>query len=392
MTAISYRDFHLHLHSDGCGFAVTANIEKDQSVTEPLNVDLSRSWQLEDLERAGHDVVRQRGIELFDALIHNRVRNLYHHARGLSAGDGDGGLRIRLHLDPHDVHLRPLMRLPWELAFDREADGGHYPALDPRHPIVRTVDSIERLEQPQSGLLRRVLLAQASPRGFESLATERESAEVQDVLERVFVPPCVTRKTRRSTLIEAISDFEPQVVHFMGHGVLERATGEGKLILEDEAGLEDRLDAATFAMLFAGKRPPRLVVLSACLTATAGEGTDPFAAMAVALVAAGLPAVIAMQSEVLDRNAIRFSARLYRQLIKGRPIEAAVAEARKAVSASRLGKLDWAAPVLFVRGNATTEPRSRKRLPQQQAPMMIITGSVGTQNNIANYETQRDDE
>ncbi len=195
------------------------------------------------------------------------------------------------------------------------------------------------------------MLALSNPTDSEWLDIDREAAEVKAALARVGLSPLVLGKATRSSLFETISDFEPQVVHFMGHGLFDETEGEGALLLADEFGLDDRILASSLAALFVGKPMPRLVILSACLTADSGRGHDrgPFASMAVALAAAGLPAVIAMQSEGFDRHAIQFTSRLYQRLVRGDPIEAAVAEARSAIGTGRLGALDWAAPVLFVR-------------------------------------------
>jgi tetratricopeptide (TPR) repeat protein len=347
---ISYEDFDLRLRADGNGFMVSAS-SRSSVASEPLEIDLSRSWGLEELEKCGPDEIRQRGADLFDALIRGRIRDLYQRARGRNGGDSAAGLRIRIQFDPRDKRLRPLIRLPWEIVFDRTADVGNLLAFDRRRPVVRVIDSIEQAPDPASGPVDRVLLALSNPTDSEWLDVDREAAEVKAALAGVGLSPLVLVKATRSSLFETISDFEPQVVHLMGHGMFDEMAGEGALLLDDEFGLEDCLLASSLAASFVGKPMPRLVILSACLTAHSGRGHDrgPFASMAVALAAAGLPAVIAMQSEVFDRNAIQFTSRLYRRLVRGDPIEAAVAEARSAIGVGRLGALDWAAPVLFVR-------------------------------------------
>src|SRR5206468_4171703 len=126
--------------------------------------------------------------------------------------------------------------------------------------------------------------------------------EIRTILDGVGVASSVLTNSTRLTLLRALSDNEPQIVHFIGHGTFDAETGEGALLLSDEFGLEDPLPASALATVFTGKPTPRLVILSACLTATSRRGSGPFAAVAVAAVAAGLPAVIAMQSEVFDRN------------------------------------------------------------------------------------------
>ena len=108
------------------------------------------------------------------------------------------------------------------------------------------------------------------------------------------------------------------------------------------------VDETLFANLLADQDVLRLVVLNSCEGARTTL-TDPFAGVATTLIHLGVPAVVAMQFEISDEAAILFAEELYTNLI-GRqdPIDAAVAEARKAIY-SEVDKVEWATPVLFVR-------------------------------------------
>jgi hypothetical protein len=350
---ISYEDFDLRIQADGNGFVVSAQ-RGSQSASEPFDLDLSRSWDILQIEKRGPGEAKELGSVLFNALIRGRVRDLYHQARGGTGGDAAKGLRIRILLDSRDQRLHPLLRLPWELLSDRSADAGNLPALDPRRPIVRTIDSIEQTLPPTPGPLRRVLLALSNPRDSEALDLDSECARVQEALGRIPIRPEILRQTTHSRLLERICDGEHQIIHFMGHGTFNSAIGEGSLLLEDESHGRDPLPASALAGFFAGKPMPRLVVLASCRSADPGSNPafGPFASVAAALVAAGLPAVVAMQTTVEDRSAIRFTERLYRRIAQGDPIEAAVSQARIALQAGQPDTLDWAVPVLFVRGQA----------------------------------------
>ena len=91
------------------------------------------------------------------------------------------------------------------------------------------------------------------------------------------------------------------------------------------------VDGTELANLLADQTSLRLVVLNSCEGARTTL-TDPFAGVATTLVQLGVPAVVAMQFEISDEAAILFAEELYTNLI-GRqdPIDAAVAEARKAI-------------------------------------------------------------
>ena len=92
----------------------------------------------------------------------------------------------------------------------------------------------------------------------------------------------------------------------------------------------------------------RLAVLNAC-EAGRTDPADPFAGVADTLVRRGIPAVIAMQFEVSDDAAVEFAPALYGALAAGRPVDEAVAEARKAMYT--ISPLEWATPVLYLRAD-----------------------------------------
>jgi hypothetical protein len=161
------------------------------------------------------------------------------------------------------------------------------------------------------------------------------------------------------------------------------------------------LFASELASFFIGRPAPRLIILTSCLTGVSGstKASDPFSGVAASLIAAGLPAVIAMQAVVRDTNAIRFTERLYEALLSGDPVEAAVTAARVSLHLNDTQSPDWAAPVLFVRaqGGGTLEMRSPDTLsasPPTPGPThqssgdgaIHISGNVGslTQNQTWN--------
>lgn len=392
---ILYEDFDLRIQSDGNRFVVSAR-RGVQTATEPFELDRHRIPTLENLEKVEPEVVQRSGSVLFEALIHGKIRDLYHQARGAMSGNSSAGVRIRLHFDPRDPRLRSLMGLPWEIVCEPSTDRPNLPGLDARRPIVRVIDSVEPIVTADAGPVERVLLVMSDPLNADALDVERERTAIESALAEVSIRPTVLKHATRQGLLERITDHEPQVVHFIGHGELGEADGEGVLVLENADRAEDRLQASTFAAFFNGRAMPRLVVLAACLTGVSSDRkAAPFAGVAMSLVAAGLPAVIAMQSEISNESAIRFSEWLYRRLARGAPLEAAVAHARQAVLAEVVAgsqpSLDWASPVLFMRGQAGS-PLERGRVtpaiasshatPQVHMPI-TTTGPIDTQINTA---------
>jgi hypothetical protein len=138
------------------------------------------------------------------------------------------------------------------------------------------------------------------------------------------------------------------ILHFMGHGGFDRNRDEGFLALADEEGETHRLSATQLGRLLADHFPLRLVLLNACEGARGG-GRDVFSSTASILVRGGIPAVIAMQYEITDRAAIELAQAFYEALADGTPVDAAVAEARKAISFAVANTVEWGTPVLYMR-------------------------------------------
>ena len=137
------------------------------------------------------------------------------------------------------------------------------------------------------------------------------------------------------------------MLHYIGHSDFT-AEGKGVLYLEDDHGRKAEFEARDLATLLGDQQSLRLVVLNSCEGARTTL-TDPYAGVATTLVQLGVPAVVAMQFEISDRAAIVFATELYTSLI-GRqfPIDAAVAEARKAIYTDLRPTVEWATPVLFM--------------------------------------------
>jgi len=128
-----------------------------------------------------------------------------------------------------------------------------------------------------------------------------------------------------------------------------------------------------------------MVVLNSCLGAK-GSGTDVFSSTASILVRRGVSAVVAMQYEISDRAAVEFARSLYEALADSMPVDAAVAEARKAVSLALNNTVEWGTPVLFMRspdgalfridGMTTSAARASGTYQSMESPPQVAPGRV----------------
>ncbi|MEM7349432.1 MAG: CHAT domain-containing protein [Acidobacteriota bacterium] len=291
------------------------------------------------------------GGALHEALFAGSVRDAYQQRWGAASRQGHG-LRLRLLLDPDEPVLGAL---PWELLYDPARR--RFLAHDPERPVVRYLlrpDSEDPGLDPASRPLR-VLLAAAAPAGTAPLDLTRELEQIEAALEaNGDIRTRILPEASLDGLRRALADAEPHVLHILGHGRFDAERGQGAVLLSAAEGGIDRVTGADLDVLLRGRRELRLLVLNTCQGAVSprSRGVDPFSGLASSLILrSALPAVVAMQLPISDAAAVAFADAFYGALAHGSPVEAAVAESRKAIYSvdRRRGTYEWATPVLFLR-------------------------------------------
>ncbi|MDI6694315.1 MAG: SUMF1/EgtB/PvdO family nonheme iron enzyme [Anaerolineales bacterium] len=287
------------------------------------------------------------GQALFDFLLSGEARNRFD-VSCLQAAQQGKGLRLSLRIQPPE-----LASLPWEFLYDpRKAE---YLCLTAQTPVVRYLE----LPQPVQPLTvqppLRVLGMIAAPTDRPRLDVEGEKERLEKALGDLQAQGLVQLNWLPGATWRDLQRFmRPRrgpwhIFHFIGHGGFDRHADEGLLLLENDDRTTHRLGATELARLLAGQPSvPRLVLLNACEGARGGQ-QDIFSGTASILVRRGLPAVLAMQYPITDRAAIELSRSFYEALADGLPVDACVAEARKAISIEFPGSLEWGTPVLYLR-------------------------------------------
>ncbi len=292
---------------------------------------------------------REMGGLLFDALLTGRVRDSFRFGLGSVRRQLDRGLRLRLVYDPSDPEVAAVAALPWELLFD--AEGAEFLSRNVLTPVVRCLDVTQPDALPRAGPPVGILVTGANPPASEPLDLAAEGARLRAALSTPDAEVEVLADTRLEELRARLRDGSFQVLHFMGHGDFDEVTGEGCLLFSGPDGGRRPVSGRLLAETLRGIPSLRLVVLNACESARFPRraGLDPYSGVAAALVAAGLPSVLAMQFPISDRAAIEFSSAFYSALAAGDQVDAAVAEGRLAIHRAEEVSLEWATPVLFTR-------------------------------------------
>ncbi len=360
MAQITYLDFDLLIERAGEGYRArvltcpagqaTADFKLPFSDLELENLLLRIGRPRRGLRRIDSPEIqaaRAFGERLFAAVFHDEVRACLRSSLD-EASRQDAGLRLRLRL----TDAPELLSLPWEYLYNPALN--RFLALSVETPLVRYLELPERIRPLAVAPPLRVLVMISAPADCPPLDVEQEWMKLNEALgdlqQRGLVTVERIEKATLAALQQRLRRGEYHVFHFIGHGAFDPQTQDGVLILEDEAGRGRAVSGQDLGTILHDERTLRLAVLNACEGGRTGRD-DPFAGAAQSLVQQGIPAVIAMQFEVSDEAAATFAHEFYAAVADGYPVDAALAEARKAIFAQGNG-LEWGTPVLYMRAPA----------------------------------------
>jgi hypothetical protein len=163
------------------------------------------------------------------------------------------------------------------------------------------------------GPIVKILFFGANPMGTPQHRVDEEIREIQQTIkqgsERDYILVDTEWAVRPRDITQALIDFQPQFVHFAGHG----GGDEGSFAAEDDIGYAHVISVDGLVQAFkAVGRDVRCVIVNACRTERLAQA-----------VAAVVPWVIGMRQPVGDRSAIRFSIGFYQALAAGKSVETA---------------------------------------------------------------------
>jgi hypothetical protein len=286
------------------------------------------------------------GVVLFETLFPGAVRRLYDTARSLQGSE---------RLDVVFTSTIPwVAEKPWEFAFDPVRDTSL--ATEELHFIRNVITAIpaEVIDDRQQ---LRILVVSSQPVGLGELSIAEEEAVIrrgfEPLAEAGLAEVVVLPRATPASLHAYVSAERFSVVHFIGHGEYDAETKNGYLVFQDDQGNPYRVDDRSLRQILCG-RGVRLVFLNACDSGRGGHAQFNNG-VAPALVAGGVPIVVANQYKVLDTSATFFAQHFYWSLAQGMALGEAAREARIAVNYSLSGEsIDWAVPVVYAR-----DPNSR---------------------------------
>lgn len=294
------------------------------------------------------------GEKLFDALFPPDIMGDFRGLLTKVMSEEDAFLHLELDLDEHK--LPAIAALPWEFlrapqtgrrASDNLAThprvilSRRRPLWDPAAPI-RLVEPLRIqliVSAPEDEALGPVVYEEVETALQELAGTH--SDKIAPLLETLHQPTV-------TTIERALEEYKPHILHFIGHGRLQKVRGieVGELALVNSmAGPEWTMDE-TFAEIFQ-VYSPKVVVLQACEGGSLGQA-GAFVGVASQIVQRKVPVVVGMQYPISNQAAVTFAEEFYRRLSELQPVDVAVQWGRRLLGQKFSGRRDYAAPVLFM--------------------------------------------
>jgi hypothetical protein len=391
-----YRDFNIEmtdLKEDGTyqvrviGQTPGGEMSAAQAETATYNnQSLSGLLTKLDRRRITKDELISLGEQLADLLLPGRVRALFQDSlKAIEAGEA---LRLRL-----SISSLALAALPWEYTYLQRTPGekveNDFLVLQPKISITRYETLGSTLEPLEDRGNIQIVVALAAPIDQPELNLDADENAIKTALDALKekapnVETAVLEHATRDGLLKSTPGAD--IFQFGGHGVFEgseltddgKLLMKGKILLENEGGDSDPFDSAQLAAILA-KAGVRLVLLGACNSAARDEG-GAWSGVAPALTRQNIPAVVAMQYKVRDKNAAPFLFYVYMRVLGGYTIDEAVAEARLALyTQSGLEDRDWGVPVIYLRNKDGILFPLPKPVPgKQESPFIRVQRELKT--------------
>jgi hypothetical protein len=308
------------------------------------------------------------GDILGKGLFQGDVRSLFDSSLESVKAKGED-LRISIHLDLSEPNLTWLGQLPWELI----RDDHQFLLLDRSISLARCLDLRGSGLPIQIRQPLKILVAVANPSELTPLDGKSDFNALKTSFHKSpSVKIELLEKATSKSLAEAL-DNDFHIVHLVGHALFDSRDGKGYFLLEADSGLQNRISAEELASLLHGKTAPNFLVLNACRTASfcCKNGEDPWSGLATALLKKGFPSVVAMQWPITDEAAISFSRGFYGSLAAGHDVDRAVTAGRRAIFVDDPHSLEWATPVLFLRGMEQSFRIKPRRVAQQSVVVEV---------------------
>lgn len=314
--------------------------------------DLQRVWEtIHAAQTAGQATGPQKaliqdvGRRLFEAAFVGEVLGCLRASFDEAAMTQD---RLRIHLDLSSrVELESL---PWEFLYNPERS--EFVSLSLHSPLARYVDLHARVLPVSAPKPLRMLAVLAGPSAYPRVDVDHEWLDLLDTIDFLGRDGrLIVERLTKPTLLDLqrkLRQNEYHLLHFVGHGVMDKLTGEGQLILEDEMGRSRPVNGQHLGALLRDHATLRYVMLAGPTRSAVDSDYRGLLDVARSLVQRGIAAAVAPQMRAAHGDWLAFCREVYTRLAEWQPVDEAVVHGRQAMFALA-EDVGWGAPVLFTR-------------------------------------------
>lgn len=302
--------------------------------------------------KASEDELNELGELLFNALFPAEITTRFRDMLVEVTQKNETILRLELDLD--DAKLPQIAFLPWELlrapmVAGRAVDnlGTHPKIVISRRRKNWNSAAPVKLSEPL-----RILLVVSAPQDIKkTVAWQEVETAIQKLANKhpkLIAQPNILHNPDILKFEETLKNFQPHLLHFIGHGRLQRKKGIGELALVRPAdGSAKWCSDEKFGELFQ-VHSPSVVLLQACESAASSSARG-LVGVASHIVQRNVPVVVAMQYPISNMAAVTFVEEFYQRLGELKPVDMAVQMGRRVLRHKFSEQRDFAAPVLFMR-------------------------------------------
>jgi hypothetical protein len=307
-----------------------------EATLEGETIKIFRDW-LARGKITTRDELEVFGSYLYKLLFRGNISTLFQETYTKFRKDnaqGEGKLRVVLEFSKSAADLA---NLPWEYVFvpkdeNKQASRGYFIGADEQLVLIRHVPAEELVQfkstEPTESKLR-ILLVISQP--DDDILGEVKAVKVMNSIEELrtkfqkIIETDILQQPTMSKFAAKIKHFRPHVLHFIGHGKYDTER-RGQLAFVTDDNKAHWLNDKSFADFFM-KFQPHLVFLHACEGAYS-ESYGSFRGIALQLLSANIPAVVAMQYPIENRIATEFTKKFYQCLSEAKTLDIAVQLAR----------------------------------------------------------------
>lgn len=350
-----YNDFELHLSTNGQQLTIDIN-GRPTAINLPQPIKIKLKSNLSKRAPLAHTLTQdmaQFGYSLYDLIFVKEVRAQFQ--AYLNRRKQDEGVRVCI-----NIQSGLLSDALWELLCDQLMPFPNYLALDARTPVIRGARIGKEVYLRELGIPLKLLVIASSPLLVERIDRDAEKETVEQALGPVKARKLITidylgfddpKEANFDNLQEYLARQDPpyDVVHIIGHSLLERGEEGVTALVEPRTSRQQDVRASSLANLFRS-RGVMLVILQSCQSGAVDPSALYFSSAAQQLVASGVPAVLAMQENIDQDIARYFIEKLYTQWLNGEyPFEDALTQARLDVYQKFPEPINsWAIPVFYI--------------------------------------------